>query len=173
MDDSDLDGIECLREALERMPELSAIVLSMRCDPRVVDAALDAGAFAHVAKSVAPGRVGRDRAGRARNLVRRRNAVDPAERPSRLTRREREILQLVAEGHSNAQLAKLLWVTEQTVKFHLSNIYRKLDVSNRTEAARWAQVNGLLETGQPGSGRAGSCRLTDSETSETVSGPRT
>ena len=61
-----------------------------------------------------------------------------------LTRRELEILRLVAEGHSNAQLAKMLWVTEQTVKFHLSNIYRKLDVSNRTEASRWAQVRGLL-----------------------------
>ena len=43
----------------------------------------------------------------------------------------------MAEGHSNSQLAQLLWVTEQTVKFHLSNIYRKLDVSNRTEASRW------------------------------------
>ena len=38
----------------------------------------------------------------------------------------------------------MLWVTEQTVKFHLSNIYRKLEVSNRTEASRWAQRNGLL-----------------------------
>jgi DNA-binding NarL/FixJ family response regulator len=63
---------------------------------------------------------------------------------SGLTKREVEILQLVAEGHSNSQLAKMLWVTEQTVKFHLSNIYRKLDVSNRTEASRWAQLHGLL-----------------------------
>ena len=46
-----------------------------------------------------------------------------------LTRRELEILCLVAEGHSNSQLATMLWVTEQTVKFHLSNIYRKLDVA--------------------------------------------
>ena len=66
-----------------------------------------------------------------------------AETPE-LTRREFEILQLVAEGHSNSQLAKMLWVTEQTVKFHLSNIYRKLDVANRTEASRWAQIHGLL-----------------------------
>ena len=49
-----------------------------------------------------------------------------------------------AEGYSNSQLARMLWVTEQTVKFHLSNIYRKLEVSNRTEASRWAQRNGLL-----------------------------
>jgi len=41
-------------------------------------------------------------------------------------------------------VARRLWVTEQTVKFHLSNTYKKLGVSNRTEASRWAQVNGLL-----------------------------
>jgi DNA-binding NarL/FixJ family response regulator len=62
-----------------------------------------------------------------------------------LTRRELEILRLVAEGHSNAQLARTLWVTEQTIKFHLSNIYRKLEVANRTEASRWAQLHGVLE----------------------------
>jgi DNA-binding CsgD family transcriptional regulator len=38
----------------------------------------------------------------------------------------------------------MLWVTEQTVKFHLANIYRKLDVANRTEASRWAHLNGVL-----------------------------
>jgi DNA-binding NarL/FixJ family response regulator len=65
-----------------------------------------------------------------------------------LTKREVEILRLTAEGYSNSQLARMLWVTEQTVKFHLSNIYRKLNVSNRTEAGRWAQVNGLLKVEQ-------------------------
>ena len=69
--------------------------------------------------------------------------------PPGLTQREFEILRLVAEGHSNAELARMLWVTEQTVKFHLSNIYRKLDVSNRTEASRWAQLNGLLSSETP------------------------
>jgi len=69
-----------------------------------------------------------------------------AEQPARLTQREREILQLVAQGDSNAQLARTLWVTEQTVKFHLSNIYRKLEVANRTEASRWAHLHGFVET---------------------------
>ena len=59
--------------------------------------------------------------------------------------REIEILRLTAEGLSNGQMAKSLWVTEQTVKFHLSNIYRKIEVRNRTEASRWAQQNGVLE----------------------------
>jgi DNA-binding NarL/FixJ family response regulator len=62
-----------------------------------------------------------------------------------LTKRELEILRLVASGSSNSQMAKLLWVTEQTVKFHLSNIYRKLDVPNRTAASARANSLGLLE----------------------------
>jgi DNA-binding NarL/FixJ family response regulator len=63
---------------------------------------------------------------------------------SPLTTREREILALVSEGTGNKQIAKQLWVTEQTVKFHLSNIYRKLQVSNRTEASRIAHATGLI-----------------------------
>jgi DNA-binding CsgD family transcriptional regulator len=57
-----------------------------------------------------------------------------------------ETLRWVAEGHTNAWIARKLWVTEQTVKFHLTNIYRKLDVANRTEASHYALVNGLLAT---------------------------
>jgi DNA-binding NarL/FixJ family response regulator len=64
--------------------------------------------------------------------------------PSPLTAREREILTLVSEGTGNKQIGKQLWVTEQTVKFHLSNIYRKLQVSNRTEASRVAHAMGLI-----------------------------
>ena len=54
-----------------------------------------------------------------------------------LTKRENEILHLVADGLPNAEIARRLWVTEQTVKFHLSNIYRKLGVTNRTQASQW------------------------------------
>jgi DNA-binding CsgD family transcriptional regulator len=61
-----------------------------------------------------------------------------------LTRREREILRLVAEGRSNDEVARLLWVSRQTVKFHLSSVYRKLGVANRTGAGRWAYAHGLL-----------------------------
>jgi DNA-binding NarL/FixJ family response regulator len=64
--------------------------------------------------------------------------------PCPLTNRELEILKAVAEGHTNARIGRSLWVTEQTVKFHLSNIYRKLGVANRTEASRYALMNGLF-----------------------------
>ena len=61
-----------------------------------------------------------------------------------LTDREMEILKAVARGLSNQAIGKEFWVTEQTVKFHLTNIYRKLGVSNRTEATRFAYSNGLV-----------------------------
>ena len=121
-----------------------------------IDAALAAGVAAYVLKTAHPNDVafsvrqafdhsvyvvgGPRPPGTASGM----SATAGSEIPSGLTRRELEILSLVAEGHSNSQLARMLWVTEQTVKFHLSNIYRKLGVSNRTEASRWAQVNGLL-----------------------------
>ena len=62
-----------------------------------------------------------------------------------LTERETEILTALAQGLSNQAISAKLWITEQTVKFHLTNIYRKLDVANRTEAARFAFANGLGE----------------------------
>jgi DNA-binding NarL/FixJ family response regulator len=67
-----------------------------------------------------------------------------ASQHSSLTEREAEILQLVAAGATNSDIARRLWVTQQTVKFHVSNVYRKLGVANRTEACRYAHVNGLV-----------------------------
>ena len=71
-----------------------------------------------------------------------------------LTQRELEILRLAAAGAPNSRIAARLWITEQTVKFHLSNVYRKLGVSNRTEASHHAYVHGLLETTPPVTGLA-------------------
>jgi DNA-binding NarL/FixJ family response regulator len=153
--DADFDGIACLRVAREHQPSLNAIVLSAYDDTDHIQAALAAGAVAYVVKTAHPD----DFAAAIRQcfdhsvFLAGAFASEPAQAQQPLefddearglTRRELEILRLVSEGHSNAQLAKMLWVTEQTVKFHLSNIYRKLDVSNRTEASRWAQVQGLL-----------------------------
>jgi two-component system, NarL family, response regulator DevR len=153
MQEGDMDGLECVRQAREHVPHLRTVVLSMHSDKEHVDAALEAGAFAYVIKSAHPD----DLAAAVRQAFEHSLFLASSTQPARawsdhargdvpdLTRREREILQLMAQGHSNAQLAKMLWVTEQTVKFHLSNIYRKLNVSNRTEAAHWAQVRGLLD----------------------------
>jgi DNA-binding NarL/FixJ family response regulator len=150
----DLSGLALIERARTAQPGVRPIVLSMHADPQVIDAALVAGASAYVVKTAHP----EDLASAVRQAFSHsvyladRRAAEPtaAENPKMddspgLTRRELEILRLVADGHSNAQLARMLWVTEQTVKFHLSNIYRKLDVANRTEASRWAQRNGLLQ----------------------------
>jgi DNA-binding NarL/FixJ family response regulator len=151
------DGFEVMRRAKSIAPELRAIVLSTHQDTAHIDGALAAGAAAYVVKTAHPDDVASAvrqafdhsvyLAGGPRPVagpVPATAAASSGETPGGLTRRELEILRLVAEGHSNSQLARMLWVTEQTVKFHLSNIYRKLGVSNRTEASRWAQLNGLL-----------------------------
>ncbi|HEU4451379.1 MAG TPA: response regulator transcription factor [Gaiellaceae bacterium] len=150
--DGDVDGIECLALARERVPGLKVIVLSAYSDGEYVDGALAAGADAYVVKTAHADDLAsaiRQAFDHSIYLARSHNGRHERRRESveeswGLTRRELEILTLVAEGHSNAQLARMLWVTEQTVKFHLSNIYRKLNVANRTEASRWAQVHGLL-----------------------------
>jgi DNA-binding NarL/FixJ family response regulator len=151
LDDPDADGIVCIRRATERQASLRTIVLSAYDDAEHIDAALAAGAIAYVLKTAHPDDFAAAIRQSFEHSVFMAGAHTPPAEPAEfagdtrgLTRRELEILRLVAEGHSNAQLAKMLWVTEQTVKFHLSNIYRKLDVSNRTEASRWAQVQGLL-----------------------------
>jgi two-component system response regulator DevR len=151
----DLSGLVLIERARAATPSVRSIVLSMHADSQVIDAALAAGASAYVVKTAHPEDLasavrqafshsvylaGRPAVATAVAAEKPRLAESPG-----LTRRELEILRLVAEGHSNSQLARMLWVTEQTVKFHLSNIYRKLDVANRTEASRWAQLNGLLQ----------------------------
>lgn len=154
------DGFACLRLAQERAPDIHCVVLSSLDDEASIEAALAAGGRAYVLKTAHPDdfasavRQAFDhsvyfprRPSVATNLFTASRARNGA--AAELTNREREILSLVAEGHSNAQLARMLWVTEQTVKFHLSNVYRKLNVANRTEAARWAQLNGLLSGPQP------------------------
>jgi DNA-binding NarL/FixJ family response regulator len=145
-----LDGISWLRRVLDRAPEAKAIVLSRHDEPELIDAALRAGAVAYVIKTAHAD----DLVSTVRQVFDHSVFLGPAgvqhagdEATSGplhgLTAREREILRLLIEGHSNAQLAHMLWVTEQTVKFHLSNIYRKLGVANRSEASRTAQLAGM------------------------------
>jgi DNA-binding NarL/FixJ family response regulator len=148
------DGLGALRRLSAHDSDVHAVVLGAYDDAAHIDAAFAAGASVYCVKTAEPD----DLAAAIRQAfqssvyfagARSRTAEQvpvpaPAHDSPGLTRREVEILQLVAEGYSNSQLAKMLWVTEQTVKFHLSNIYRKLEVSNRTEASRWAQLNGLL-----------------------------
>lgn len=149
------DGTNIVREASMYAPAMKTVVVSAAEDPERIAAAVGAGAAAYVFKRAQPIEL----QSAVRQVFRRSfylagplhvRAGRPAEaNDAGLTRRECEILQLVAEGGTNSEVARKLWVTEQTVKFHLSNTYRKLKVSNRTEASRWAHAHGLLSEDAP------------------------
>jgi two-component system response regulator DesR len=153
---SGIGGLTCVREARARVPGLQVIVLSNVDAPGAVRAAFAAGAAAYVLKTARGDDFTlaiRQIYERSIYLAREFPVTEPNTDSSEiLTPRELEILQLVAEGHSNGQLARMLFVGEQTVKFHLANIYQKLGVRNRTEASHWAHVNSVVSPG--GSGRA-------------------
>jgi DNA-binding NarL/FixJ family response regulator len=145
-------GVSWLSAITKRFPELKVIVLSSSDHPAEIEAAFAAGANVYVVKKARPDDLAvavRQAYDRSLYLRRGQEAIRPPGPCSTaedfgLTPRELEILRLVAEGLSNRLVAKRLWVTEQTVKFHLSNIYAKLGVSNRTAAGRVAQMHGLL-----------------------------
>lgn len=147
-----VDGLTCLEQVRKHCPAVKVVVLSAFTDGERIQAALTRGATGYVVKSVNPedlpaavrhavdgtffGPVG---AGSGDNDA---DAVVEAG----LTERELGILKALARGLSNHAIAKELWVSEQTVKFHLSNVYRKLGVANRTEAARFAYEHMLVES---------------------------
>jgi DNA-binding NarL/FixJ family response regulator len=142
-----LDGVELLRRARERRPELMTIGLADGADDHRVDEVFAAGASAFLGATAREADLELALRQTYQPSIHRaavgRNVSHPAVTP-RLTERETQILELVAEGHSNGELATILGVALQTVKYHLSNVYRKLGVSNRTQAARQAQLLGLI-----------------------------
>jgi DNA-binding NarL/FixJ family response regulator len=149
-------GVDHLREIREEAPSALVVLLSAPLEHPALHEVLEAGAIAMSAASRVPAAAAAAAPMPAPALRERGPAtvapiaaapepVAPVAAPrSPLTTRELEILRAVAEGHTNARIGRQLWVTEQTVKFHLSNIYRKLGVSNRTEASRYALVHGLV-----------------------------
>ena len=144
------DTLNRIAEVRAALPQTKIVLLTVRMDPDWLAAASAAGIEAAIAKSASPASVGllirEVAAGRvfhsfAQSPAPTRNVSDAPE----LTARELEILRWVAAGDSNGAIARELYVTEQTVKFHLSNIYRKLGVANRTQASHFAYHHGLLE----------------------------
>jgi DNA-binding NarL/FixJ family response regulator len=153
----DLVVIDDMREpehAVARLEELSSILpaakrvfLTMRMNDDSLAQVFDAGAEAVISKAVHPVSLATLLREISRNTVvhiQRRQTPKGLRSDCPLTDRELEILQLVAQGYTNGRIARELWVTEQTVKFHLSNTYRKLGVANRTEASRYAHLNDLM-----------------------------
>jgi DNA-binding NarL/FixJ family response regulator len=152
-----------VRAVREESPSAVILVLTEKTQDSVLDTVCDAAAMACVSAASPPeGREARaaDVAGARVNGSGVAGVIAPdanvataarfaryeqeQDDSCRLTPRELEVLRAVSEGHPNARIARQLWVTEQTVKFHISNVYRKLGVSNRTEAGREAMARGLV-----------------------------
>ena len=146
----ELDGLECLDEMRERFPDVKVVMLSASTNPDLVETALRRGASAYVVKSVDPADLPSTLRQVASGTVSPRSCTRDggeaaAGTAAGLTQREIAILAALARGLSNEQIAKELWVARQTVKFHLTNVYRKLDVKSRTEAIHRAYQLGLVD----------------------------
>jgi len=153
-----LDGLSCLALLRERHPQVKVVILSGETGRENVEKALRSGAAAFVNKAIAPpdlpavlrqalaGNVYFSTPTVARETVAEvidDNRQERLRRETGLTARELEILRAVARGLSNREVGAELFLSDQTVKFHLNKIYRKLRVANRTEATRAAHRLGL------------------------------
>jgi DNA-binding NarL/FixJ family response regulator len=156
MDESDQSdrAIAVIKDIREETEDVAIIILALQLGGEWLNRAFEAGATGAISKAVHPSALATlVREALSGHIVHPLSSVagekvdpgPPVERAS-LTDRELQILQLVAAGATNGQIARQLWITQQTVKFHVSNIYRKLDVANRTEACHYAHVNGLVVT---------------------------
>jgi DNA-binding NarL/FixJ family response regulator len=149
-----LGGLECVAELKRSSPDLKTVVISASDDRASIDSALLAGASAYILKSVSPMDIP--------SVLRQASAGAVYHVPSTpcprstdrleasgpdLTPRETTILMAVAGGLTTKAISEDLWLSEHTVKFHLTNIYRKLGVSNRSAAVRYAFENDLAPSG--------------------------
>jgi DNA-binding NarL/FixJ family response regulator len=148
----EMDGLTCLDRIRQRHPDVKVVILSVSTDPDVIQDVLNRGASAYIVKSVnpidVPSALRQALEGSVFNAIGlpETRVAEDAAKAAGLTERETSILKALARGLSNDAIGKELWVAEQTVKFHLTNIYRKLGVSNRTEATRYAFENGLVDS---------------------------
>lgn len=151
-----LTGLQAAREIKQQAPDVNVLLLSMHDDERYLYEALRVGAGGYVLKRAAD-----------QDLVRAVRAVNDGEpfltddaqrslvkawmesgeepRRDKLTDRELEVVKLIAEAHTNKQIAEILGLSEKTVESHRSNILNKLGMSDRVELVRYAVRRGLIE----------------------------
>jgi len=142
-------GLACVSQIVAEHPGVRVVALSDSADPELIEAAFKHGAWGYVVKSID----NRDLPSAIRQAVDRTAyhayglpalSEDSAAKVVGLTEQELTIVKAVARGLTNRAIATELFVTEQTVKFHLTNVYKKLGLANRTEAASWAFRHGLV-----------------------------
>jgi DNA-binding NarL/FixJ family response regulator len=145
------DGVQATRRVLEQNPEAHVLVLTSFSDHRRIMDALDAGAEGYLLKhsepevilsgirAVVSGGSPLDPKAARTLLTQQRRSPEPAAAASPLTAREEEVLTMVGDGLPNKSIARRLGISERTVKAHLTNIFQRLGVTDRTQAALWAQ----------------------------------
>ncbi len=151
-----LDGVEATRRIVSEYPEgklVQVVVLTSFSDTERIVAALDAGAVGYLLKDTEPEELlhGVHAAARgesplhpraARQLLTARSKQPPTNTVD-LTRRETEVLGLVRQGLANKQIARRLGISERTVKAHLTSTFQRIGVTDRTQAALWAERQGI------------------------------
>lgn len=142
-----LDGLEAMRQLRQRLPDIRVVALTSFLDDERLLPAIQAGAAGYLLKDAEPDELLRAIRAAARGeaplapkaalaLITERSRA-PDTQP--LTEREREVLRLVGEGLPNKLIARRLAISEKTVKGHLTSIFQRIGVSDRTQAALWAR----------------------------------
>ena len=153
----DVDGVEATRRIRDLVPDTRVIMLTMHPDQEVVAAALRAGAAGYLVKDCsteeiaeavrfaanAESAISPDFAASMLDEVRR--LPDEPDEARVVTRREEEVLQLIADGCSTTEVAAQLFISQKTVKNHLASIYQKLDARDRTQAVLRAVRMGIVK----------------------------
>jgi DNA-binding NarL/FixJ family response regulator len=151
-----MTGLQAARAIRSHLPDARVLILSMHDDERYVFEALKAGASGYVLKREADHdlvgavrAVGRGEAfltnAAERSLIRQWMDEGAEGPPEPLTPREEEVVKLIAEAHTNAQIAEILHLAEKTVESHRANVLRKLGMRDRVELVRYAIRRGLVE----------------------------
>jgi DNA-binding NarL/FixJ family response regulator len=153
----EIDGVEATRQIRSSLPEIKVVMLTMHADQEVLTAAIRAGANGYLVKDCSTDEI----ASAVRMAVSGETALSPQlaasmldevrrlDRPSSeedriVTRREEEVLQLIADGCSTPEVAEKLYISQKTVKNHLASIYQKLDARDRTQAVLQAVRMGIV-----------------------------
>ena len=148
------DGIVATRVIKREMPSIKVVALTIYEDEEVVDM-VKAGVSAYILKDVAGSElvdtIHKVMAGEvvihprvANRLVRELTRTERKEDHARLTKREKDVLEFLVKGNTNKEMAELMFISEKTVKNHLTSIFKKLGVKDRTQAAVYALKNKLI-----------------------------
>ncbi len=154
------DGVEATRRIRASLPDVRVVMLTMHADKDVLQRALEAGASGYLVKdcsldeiaeaiTMAAGHADLSPSLASSMLaeVRRLDEPDTAESERVVTKREEEVLQLIADGCSTGEVAERLYISQKTVKNHLASIYQKLDARDRTQAVLQAVRMGIIHLG--------------------------